>query len=173
MPNFFKLNLKIKFRESFRPFAPAILEEEEQNYFTPIAKNPYMLSVARLKDEHFLNNKTVNPNKGLLKRLLSTSSNYPAITHVDRTARVQAVSKKHNRIFHKLINEFFLRTKCPMLANTSFNVRGEPIVNTPEDAIKCFLGTELDVLCIGPYIIEKSQLDVTSSQTYYENFELD
>lgn len=168
-----KLNLKIKFRESFRPFAPAILAEEEKNYFTPVAKNPYMLSVARLKDEHFLNNKTVKTTDGLLTRLISTNSKYPAITHVDKTARVQAVSKQHNRFFHKLLNEFFLRTKCPMLANTSFNVRGEPIVNTPEDAIKCFLGTELDILCIGPYLIEKEQLDSGSSEIYYKNYELD
>ena len=147
-----KLNLKIKFRESFRPFAPSVLEEHQDHWFSSEIKNYYMLFIndvlnANLKDKF---------TKGL-EKLNKVESKIKSVTHVDLTARVQAVSKKFNKDFYNLINEFYKISGVPILINTSFNVRGEPIVNSPKDAIRCFLGTNLDYLVLENFIIDKKQ----------------
>ncbi|MDC6448472.1 carbamoyltransferase, partial [Alphaproteobacteria bacterium] len=146
-----KLNLKIKYRESFRPFAPSILIEHCQKWFNLNKPSPYMLFIADIQDEHKLKLKNENSLFGIDK-LNQIRSNIPAVTHVDNTARVQTVSKETNFIFYSLIEKFYNKTGCPLLINTSFNVRSEPIVNTPYDAFKCFMGTELDTLIIGNYV---------------------
>ena len=146
------LNLKIKFRESFRPFAPSVLEEHQDQWFSSEIRNYYMLFIndvlnASLKDKF---------TKGL-EKLNKVESKIKSVTHVDLTARVQAVSKKFNKDFYNLINEFYKISGVPILINTSFNVRGEPIVNSPKDAIRCFLGTNLDYLVLENFIIDKKQ----------------
>ena len=155
------LNLKIKFRESFRPFAPAVLAEYAQEWFKMDFESPFMLFTVPV-----LGAKTrSNPNsRG--KKLVNLISKIPAVTHVDHSARVQTVSKDDNPIFHRLLGKFFELTGCPVLVNTSFNVRGEPIVCTPSDAIDCFLGTHLDVLVLGNFVFQKSDLETK----FYENF---
>ena len=144
------LNLKIKFRESFRPFAPSILEEHHDKWFSSEIKNNYMLFVNKVLDSKIIDHDA----KGLDK-LNAIESVIKSVTHVDLTARVQSVSNKLNSNFHNLITEFYKLTKVPVLINTSFNVRGEPIVNSPKDAIKCFLGTNLDFLVLENFIICK------------------
>ena len=144
------LNLKIKFRESFRPFAPSVLEEYQEMWFSSEIKNYYMLFI-----NDVINSEIQNKNIKGLNKLEEVKSKIKSVTHVDLTARVQAVSKKFNENFHKLISEFNKITGVPILINTSFNVRGEPIVNSPNDAIKCFLGTNLDFLILEDYIIDK------------------
>ncbi len=152
------VNNKIKFRESWRPFAPAILEEEAPNYFESIVKSPYMLLTSKIKDE-YRTNKEINqshmPGESLYKILNYSYSTFPAITHCDYSSRLQTVNHS-NGIFYRLLRSFFEKTGCPMLLNTSFNVRGEPIVCSPKDAIDCFFNTHLDILAIGKFYIEKS-----------------
>ena len=151
-----KLNLKVKFRESFRPFAPAVLLEDLNEWFDLDEESPYMLLVASVKK-----NKLVNENlnqelaKGLDK-LNILRSKIPAVTHVDNSARIQTISSE-NGIFYELINTFKNKTGCPVIVNTSFNVRGEPPVNTPIDAYKCFMATDLDILVLGNCIMEKQK----------------
>ena len=151
------LNLKIKFRESFRPFAPAILEEEVQNWFKTNCKSPYMLLVSEI-----LNDKRISPSlneenlKGIDKLNVKRSI-IPAVTHVDYSARIQTVNKENNYLFYKLIEKFKEIRKVPILVNTSFNVKDEPIVNTIEDANRCFLITDLDFLVCGNYILDKKK----------------
>ena len=151
------LNLKIKFRESFRPFAPAILEEEVQNWFKTNCKSPYMLLVSEI-----LNDKRISPSlneenlKGIDKLNVKRSI-IPAVTHVDYSARIQTVNKENNYLFYKLIEKFKEIRKVPILVNTSFNVKDEPIVNTIEDAYRCFLITDLDFLVCGNYILDKKK----------------
>lgn len=148
------LNLKIKFRESFRPFAPSVLEEKVSNYFDFEGESPYMLMVADVKKIR-LNN--LKEQKTGFDKLYQKRSELPAITHVDNSARVQTVSKKTNPKYHRLISEFEKLTGCPMLINTSFNVRGEPIVCTPNDAYRCFMRTNMDVLVIGNHVFLKEE----------------
>lgn len=152
------VNNKIKFRESWRPFAPAILEEEACNYFDSIVKSPYMLLTSKIK-EKYRKNKEINHSQmqgeSLYKILNQSYSTFPAITHYDYSSRIQTVNQS-NGIFYRLLKSFFEKTGCPMLLNTSFNVRGEPIVCTPKDAVDCFFNTHLDILAIGKYYIEKS-----------------
>lgn len=148
------LNLKIKFRESFRPFAPSVLEEYHDQWFSSEIKNYYMLFI-----NNVINSSLRNKDAEGLNKLEEVESKIKSVTHVDLTARVQAVSKKFNESFYKLISEFYKITGVPILINTSFNVRGEPIVNSPEDAIKCFLGTNLDFLVIENFIIDKKLQD--------------
>ena len=151
------LNLKIKFRESFRPFAPAVLEEEVQNWFKTNCKSPYMLLVSEI-----LNDKRIKPSlneenlKGIDKLNVKRSI-IPAVTHVDYSARIQTVNKENNYLFYKLIEKFKEIRKVPILVNTSFNVKDEPIVNTIEDAYRCFLITDLDFLVCGNYILDKKK----------------
>jgi carbamoyltransferase len=150
------MNMKIKFRESFRPFAPAILEEYAAVYFEKVLLSPYMLFVGFLKKEHRLpldNNEFTGLNK-----LRQIRSNVPAITHVDYSARIQTVNSKSNPLFYKLLKSFNELTGCPMLINTSFNIMDEPIVCTPEDAIACFLNSGIDILAIQGLIVEKAEL---------------
>ncbi|MBT5236780.1 hypothetical protein HOL63_00225, partial [Candidatus Peregrinibacteria bacterium] len=154
--NWQKVNLKIKFRESFRPFAPTILEERVSDYFDLDRESPYMLLVA-----------DVHPDK---------REEVPAITHVDGSARIQTINQKQNKKYYDLIKAFESNTGCPVIINTSFNVRGEPIVESPKDALNCFLNTYMDYLVLGNILIKKtdiSQERVLSSKEYLEQFELD
>jgi len=149
------LNLKIKFRESFRPFAPSVLEEKMGAYFDLKCPSPYMLLVAPVQKSQIEENTAVPENGDLLKKLNVKRSTIPAVTHVDNSARVQTVSKETNPFYHQIIEEFHKQTGSPVIINTSFNVRGEPIVCTPEDAYRCFMCTDMDYLIVGNFICEK------------------
>lgn len=146
------LNLKVKFRESFRPFAPAVLLSKCNEWFEIENKSPYMLFVSKIKDK--IKKIVKEPKKGI-EKLYEIRSIIPAVTHVDYSARIQTVDEESNKLFRKLIEKFDTKTGYPILINTSFNIRGEPIVCSPEDAIKCFMGTNIDILCIGNYIVNK------------------
>lgn len=150
------MNIKIKFRESFRPFAPSVLEEHYKEWFDIDVPSPYMLFTAKVKDEKRL--KTDLSRQGL-ELLNQKRSLIPAVTHVDYSARIQTVDKNLNPLFHKLIDCFRSKTGIPMLINTSFNVRGEPIVCSPEDSLRCFFGSNIDILIAGNFIIEKENQD--------------
>ena len=165
------LNLKIKFRESFRPFAPSILREDLETYFDLNMDSPYMLFVSNLKNEHKIESNT--PQKFGIEKLYEKRSTLPAITHVDYSARIQTVHRHTNEGFHKLLEAFKEKTGCPILVNTSFNVRGEPIVNTPEDAFNCFMGTGLDLLVIENFILEKNTQNTELIKDYTSKYELD
>ena len=151
------LNLKIKFRESFRPFAPIVLEEKALDYFDLKAPSPYMLFTAPVKEER--RTRSEAGSKPLLDQLHEIRSDIPAVTHVDYSARVQTVSKGQMPQLHSLLVEFDRLTGCAVMINTSFNVRGEPPVCRPEEAIECFLRTEMDCLCVGSHFVEKSAVD--------------
>ena len=168
-----KLNVKIKFRESFRPFAPSILEEEAKNWFDLTNSSPYMLFVSDVKKNKIT--PMTNKEKKLfgIDKLNIKRSQIPAVTHVDYSARVQTVSKKFNKKFYNLINSFYKKTNCPILVNTSFNVRGEPIVCTPKDAFNCFMGTNLDILVLENYILFKNKQKVLPNLNFSDDFELD
>lgn len=150
------MNLKIKQRESFRPFAPAVLSEHFSSYFDGTSGNPYMLEVNAVKPEHLM---TLSDEVSGLDKVNSIRSGIPAVTHVDNTARVQCVQGAIHPEFHALITAFYEQTGMPMLINTSFNVRGEPPVCSPDDAIRCFLATEMDMLVLGPYLICREGVD--------------
>jgi carbamoyltransferase len=172
------MNLKIKFRESFRPFAPAVLKAHASELFEmePDEESPYMLLVAPVRESIRKKSptefeKAVGPNRTNLER-----STLPAITHVDDSARVQTVDDERNPMFHRLLSCFHERTGCPVLINSSFNVRGEPIVCTPEDAFRCFQLTDIDVLAIGRVVLlKKEQPEVTDEEKvqYRNQFQLD
>ena len=165
-----QLNLKIKFRESFRPFAPAILEKYVNSWFEFDTKSPYMLFVANVKCDK-LNKKKYNNNK--LSSINNLRSKIPSTTHIDNSARIHTVSKKYNPIFFELIDEFHKLTKTPILINTSFNIRGEPIVCRPTDAFKCFMGTDLDFLVIENFVLEKNKQNKKLLKDYKKEFSLD
>jgi carbamoyltransferase len=167
------LNLKVKYRESFRPFAPSILREDIHEWFEMEADSPYMLLVANVvKDKRRQMTDEENALFGIDK-LNVLRSTIPAVTHVDYSARVQTVHKETNPRFHNLIRRFKELTNCPVLVNTSFNVRGEPIVSTPEDAFRCFMGTELDVLVVENSLLRKVEQTQSLSANYKEEYELD
>ncbi len=168
-----KLNLKIKFRESFRPFAPSVLREDVREWFNINIDSPYMLLVA--KTEATKNIQMTENEKKLfgIDKLNIARSSIPAVTHVDYSARIQTVHRGTNTIYYDLINKFKDISGCPVLVNTSFNVRGEPIVNTPEEAYKCFMGTDMDILVIGNCYLKKDNQDKTNYNSYHKNFELD
>ena len=168
------MNLKIKYRESFRPFAPSVLEEDVSNQFEMNSNSPYMLLVAPVKKE-LCKQMTEEENKLFgIEKLNIPRSSLPAITHVDYSARVQTVSRRTNPRYYDLISAFKQRTGCPTLVNTSFNVRGEPIVCTPQDAYRCFMRTEMDVLVLQNQILFKTeQPKVEEDETWMEEFELD
>lgn len=167
------MNLKIKFRESFRPFAPSILSDYVKEYFDLDRESPYMLLVAPINKSHRLNDSSDNGRSGLDK-LKTVRSKIPAVTHVDYSARVQTVAKEDNPTFHALLSHFYKKTGCPVLINTSFNVRGEPIVCTPEDAFRCFMRTRMDYLVLGSCLLDKkSQEPVVGEESWQEKFELD
>ena len=164
------LNLKVKFRESFRPFAPAVLREDVADWFELQGDSPYMLMVAGVKKERRL---PVPEDEGRLfgiDKLKVPRSEIPAVTHVDYSARIQTVDAQTNQRFHALLSEFKRQTGCPVLVNTSFNVRGEPIVNQPEDAFRCFMGTGIEVLAIGNCYLRKEQQDPALQQSYEHAF---
>ncbi len=167
------LNLKVKYRESFRPFAPSILREDLNDWFEMNTDSPYMLFVSDVKKSRTL--ELSNEQKKLfgIDLLNVKKSEIPAVTHVDYSARIQTVSKETNPLYYKLIEKFKEKTNCPVLVNTSFNIRGEPIVHTPEDAFKCFMGTELDVLVVGNCYLVKTDQDLNLKSNYTNNFELD
>ena len=167
------LNLKIKFRESFRPFAPAILEEEVSNWFDFDDKSPYMLMVAQINENKKIPIPTPQQNFVGFDRLRIIRSQVSAITHVDGSARLQTVNAQINPRFHQLISKFYEKTNCPILINTSFNIRGEPIVCSPEDAIRCFLGTDLDFLIIENFVVDKTEQSHHILKNYQNQFELD
>ena len=151
------LNLKIKYRESFRPFAPSILREDLENWFDLECDSPYMLLVAQVNSKIKKDMSDEQKNLFGIDKLNIKRSEIPAVTHVDYSARIQTVSKKTNLKYYNLIKKFKEKTNCPVILNTSFNVKGEPIVNSPKDAFKCFMGTELDVLVIGNCFLEKKE----------------
>jgi carbamoyltransferase len=151
-----ELNLKIKFRESFRPFAPAVLKERVADHFDPAHESPYMLLVSSVKDTGLIA-EDIGTKRAGMDRLRAVRSPLPAVTHVDGSARLQTVDRRTNPVFHRLIEAFRARTGVPVLVNTSFNVRGEPIVCTPQDAYQCFMGTNIDWLAIGPCLLERSK----------------
>ena len=153
------MNLKIKFREGFRPFAPAVLANRASEWFDIDRESPYMLFVVDLKHEKRLEGSQECGATGL-EKLNVVRSGVPAITHVDYTARIQTVSSAHHPLFHKLLRKFYELTECPMVINTSFNVRGEPIVESPDNAYACFMRTDMDVLVMGNHIIHKNKQSV-------------
>lgn len=171
-----RLNLQTKFRESFRPFAPSVLEEDYKNWFDWNSPSPYMLFVADIKIEHRSDRyKVTEKSEGetiSLEQINDVRSCVPAITHVDFSARLQTVSKSTNPLYHSLISAFKSITGVPMLVNTSFNIRGEPIVDSPQDAIRCFLGTDIDLLVLGNYIVRKND-NVSKMIDYREIYKLD
>jgi carbamoyltransferase len=151
------LNLKIKYRESFRPFAPSVLRERVGDCFELNQESPYMLLVAPVKQGLRLNGQSEGAADDFLLRLKTPRSTLPAVTHVDYSARIQTVSAEDNSRFHRLLSEFEKNTGCPVLVNTSFNVRGEPPVCTPEEAFRCFMRTEMDYLVLGNFLLDKAQ----------------
>ena len=167
------LNLKIKYRESFRPFAPSVLRSEVGNWFDLEGDSPYMLLVDKVKGEKCLEMDEEQAKLFGIDKLNVPRSELPAITHVDYSARIQTVHEETNPNYHELISEFFALTGCPVVVNTSFNVRGEPIVCTPEDAFNCFMGTEMDVLSIGNFILHKGDQNPDLKRDYKSAFKLD
>ena len=167
------LNLKIKYRESFRPFAPSILRQDIKDWFEMDCDSPYMLLVADVKKD--IQIKETEKNKQLfgIDRLNLKRSSIPAVTHVDYSARIQTVHKSTNPKYYNLIEEFKKKTDCPILVNTSFNIRGEPIVCSIEDAFRCFMGTELDILVCENFILEKNNQEKSLLQSYKDKIELD
>lgn len=166
------MNLKIKFRESFRPFAPTVIEEQISNYFEIDRESPYMLLVAPVKKELWKTNNQGDVQG--LDKLNIIRSEIPAITHVDYSARIQSVNKKVNPKYHAIIEKFFEKTGCPVIINTSFNVRGEPIVCTPQDAFLCFMRTNMDYLVLGNFILnKKDQAALEHDVDWQKEYELD
>ena len=168
-----ELNLKIKFRESFRPFAPSVLREDVFEWFDLDYDSPYMLLVSEIKKRHKIEMSDQEKNLFGIKKLNVKRSIIPAVTHVDYSARIQTVHKETNPKYYGLINEFKNITNCPILVNTSFNVRGEPIVCSVEDAFNCFMGTNLDILVIEDFILYKDDQDKSYLTNYENKFELD
>jgi len=177
------MNLKIKFRESFRPFAPIVLAEEAHRWFAlePGQESPYMLLVAPVAEAHRLplsdaDRAKMAADPDLRQRVNIPRSDIPAVTHVDYSARLQTVDRERNPRLWKLLRAFQARTGCPVLVNTSFNVRGEPLVCSPQEAYQCFAATEMDALVLGDAIVEKSAEMKTDSKTrekYLAQFQLD
>ncbi len=167
------LNLKVKYRESFRPFAPSILREDLLEWFDMEVDSPYMLLVANINLEKKIEMSDVQKKLFGIDKLNIKRSEIPAVTHVDYSARIQTITQSTNKYYYDLISKFKEKTECPVIVNTSFNVRGEPIVNTPTDAFNCFMGTELDYLVIGNCILDKTKQDPKLKKDYTQEFELD
>jgi len=164
------LNLKVKYRESFRPFAPSVLREDVASYFELDADSPYMLLVADVVAHR--RKQMTEDQKQLfgIEKLNIPRSDIPAVTHVDYSARIQTVHKETNPRYHELLSIFKQRTGCPVLVNTSFNVRGEPIVCTPEDAFACLMGTEMDLLVVGNCVVRKEDQNPALRKNYETAF---
>ena len=167
------LNLKVKYRESFRPFAPSVLREDLSNWFEINVDSPYMLLVSNISDQKKIEMTDEEKKLFGIDKLNIKRSDIPAVTHVDYSARIQTVTKTNNKKYYDLISKFKEKTGCPVIVNTSFNVRGEPIVNTPTDAFNCFMGTELDYLIIGNCILDKTKQNPNLKKDYKKEFELD
>jgi carbamoyltransferase len=168
-----ELNLKIKFRESFRPFAPSILREDLDKWFDVNVDSPYMLLVAEIKNNLQIQITDKDKNLFGIEKLNLKRSTIPAVTHVDYSARIQTVHEDTNPRYYKLIKKFKELTECPILVNTSFNVRGEPIVCSVTDAYNCFMGTNLDILVCEDYILYKDMQNKDLLQNYETKFDLD
>lgn len=169
-----KMNLKIKYRESFRPFAPTVLRENVLDWFELDRQSPYMLLVAPVKESR--RNKLSNPESGLsgFDKLKIKRSVIPAVTHVDYSARIQTIKREDNPLYYDTINNFYQKTGCPVIINTSFNVRGEPLVCSPEDAFRCFMRTQMDYLIMGCFLLDKKeQKPLEKNVKWHEVFELD
>ncbi|HWQ90632.1 MAG TPA: carbamoyltransferase C-terminal domain-containing protein, partial [Clostridia bacterium] len=168
------MNLKIKFRESFRPFAPAVLRERVSDYFELERESPYMLlvaPVAKAQRRALSEEETKRPGLG---KLLAVRSTIPAVTHVDYSARIQTVSETEHPLYYRLLKEMADQHGCPVIINTSFNVRGEPIVCSPEDAYRCFQRTNMDYLVLGNFLIERTdQSPPEENPEWLKEFELD
>jgi carbamoyltransferase len=167
------LNLKVKYRESFRPFAPSVLREDVADWFEADYDSPYMLLVDDVKKDKRIEMTVEEESLFGIDKLNVKRSSIPAITHVDYSARIQTVHKETNPKYHALITKFKEKTGCSVVVNTSFNVRGEPIVCTPEDAFRCFMGTELDVLVVGNCVLRKEQQNSTLIEDYKQKYDLD
>ena len=169
-----QMNLKIKFREGFRPFAPSILRERLQDYFEMEAESPYMLLVAPVRKERQIPLTEEQGKFWGIEKLNVPRSDIPAVTHIDYSARIQTVSRDTNPNYYDLIREFERQTGCPVLVNTSFNVRGEPIVCTPADAYRCFMRTHIDYLVLGPFLLAKEeQPEWKETGEWRQEFQLD
>jgi carbamoyltransferase len=166
------INLKIKFREGFRPFAPSVLDDRASEYFDLDAESPYMLIVAPVKEERRLPLPEGDERWGI-DLLNEPRSDIPAVTHLDYSARVQTVTSERTPAYHALIAEFERRTGCPLVVNTSFNVRGEPIVCTAQDAYRCFMRTHLDYLVVGPFLLAKSEQPAFNEEAWQNSIPLD
>jgi carbamoyltransferase len=167
------LNLKVKYRESFRPFAPSVLREHVSDWFELDVDSPYMLLVANVQKKHRRKMSAADQKLFGIEKLNVPRSRIPAVTHIDYSARVQTVHKETNPLYHALISAFYKKTRCPVLVNTSFNVRGEPLVCSPEDAFRCFMGTEIEVLVVGNCFLRKEDQDPKLKLNYEQAFELD
>ncbi len=168
------MNLKIKFRESFRPFAPAVLREKVSEYFQINAESPYMLLVAPVAEKHKRKMTAEEEKLFGIEKLMVARSSIPAVTHVDYSARIQTVEEKSHPLFYQLLKAMDERHGCPVIINTSFNVRGEPIVMTPQDAWRCFMRTNMDVLILGNYFLnKKDQKPLPEDTSWQKEFELD
>jgi carbamoyltransferase len=167
------LNLRVKYRESFRPFAPSVLREDMARWFDLDDDSPYMLLVAPVNEEH--RRAMTEAERALfgIDKLNVPRSSIPAVTHVDYSARIQTVHADTNPRYHALILRFKATTGCPVLVNTSFNVRGEPIVNSPEDAFRCFMGSEIEVMVAGNCFLRKEDQDPALKHDYRNAFDLD
>jgi carbamoyltransferase len=167
------LNLKVKYRESFRPFAPSVLREDVHEWFDLDDDSPYMLFVADVAAAH---RRPMSPAEQKLfgiDRLNVPRSDIPAVTHVDYSARIQTVDRQTHPRYHALLTAFKQRTGCPVLVNTSFNIRGEPIVCTPEDAFRCFMGTEIELLAVGNCLMRKADQNPALKQDYRDAVDAD
>jgi carbamoyltransferase len=167
------LNLKVKYRESFRPFAPSVLREDVGEWFDHKGDSPYMLLVADVLKSRCIEMTEEQKKLFGIEKLNVPRSEIPAVTHVDYSARIQTVHDNTNPRFYALISEFKKQTGCPVIVNTSFNVRGEPIVGSPADAFRCFMGTELDTLAVGNVVLRKEDQDPSLKLNYETAFELD
>jgi carbamoyltransferase len=169
-----RLNLKIKFRESFRPFAPMVLEEHIADYFDLDRPSPYMLLVAPVKKEKRIEMTDTQKCLFGLEKLNIKRSSIPAITHVDYSARIQSVSEGRNGRIYDVVRAFYDKTECPLIVNTSFNVRGEPIVQSPKDAYRCFMFTDMDVLILENFILYKpDQPEMAGAKEYMAKYKQD
>ena len=169
-----QMNLKIKFREGFRPFAPSVLADKVSDYFEMNVESPYMLLVADVKKERQKQMKENDKKLFGIDKLNILRSDIPAVTHIDYSARIQTVHEDTNKLYYELIKKFDEKYNCPVIINTSFNVRGEPIVCTPEDAYRCFMRTHIDYLIIGNYLLDKKeQKELKEGKDWRKEFQLD
>ena len=168
------MNLKIKYRESFRPFAPSVLREHVQEWFDMDSDSPYMLLVAPVKEDRLIAMSAEQEQLFGIEKLNVPRSQIPAVTHVDYSARIQTVRRDTNERYYDLLSSFHRLTECPLVVNTSFNVRGEPVVCSPEDAYRCFMRTEMDYLVLGDFLLDKRDQPVYEDATdWQKEFELD